>query len=261
MNTTPHTQDLLADWQRVVFLHFLVDPDRLRPYVPAPLELELYEGRGCFSLVALTMRRFRPCRWASPGWLLRPIARQSFLNFRTYVRRGDERGALFLHGWLSQPLPVPLPSGMFGLPYAFASVDYTDRPGTGAVGGVVRAQGRPEGFAFRAPIEACADFEPCAPGSLAEFAMERYTGFFSRRNQVYAFRAWHPPWLQSPLDLEIKDDSLLSATFPWFKEATLAAANFAPGFERVHLGRARRLEATSTAARSGHRLSAFYQMP
>jgi uncharacterized protein YqjF (DUF2071 family) len=211
--------------------------------------------------VALTMQRFRPCRWASVGWLFRPIARQCFLNFRTYVRRGDEPGALFLHGWLSQPLPVPLPSGMFGLPYAFAAVDYKDKPETGILGGAVREPARPAGFAYRAPIEARGAFEPCAPGSLAEFAMERYAGFFSGRNRVYVFRAWHPRWLQRPIDVEIQDASLLLATFPWFKEATLAAANFAPGFERVRLGRAHRLKATSTAARAGHRLGSFYKMP
>lgn len=252
---------LFADWQRVVFLHYLVAPELLQPHVPRPLELELYQGNACVSLVALTMRRFRPCRWASLGWVFRPLARQCFLNFRTYVRHADEPGALFIRGWLSRPAPVPLPSGVLGLPFAFAFVDYQDQPKTGAVSGVVREQGWPGAFAYRAPIEARAPFETCAPGSLAEFAMERYTGFFARRNQVYVFRAGHPPWLQTPLDLKIEDDSLICANFPWFKQATLAAANFAPGFEQVSLGCAHRLKAVSKTGRAGHRLCAFYEMP
>src|SRR5437667_6137085 len=94
---------LFADWQQVVFIHFLISPEVLRPHVPAPFDLELYQGQACLSLVALTMRHFRPCQPGSPAaWLYRPIQRQCFLNFRTYVRWRDESGALFLWGWLSK---------------------------------------------------------------------------------------------------------------------------------------------------------------
>src|SRR5438034_274417 len=90
---------LFADWERVVFLHFIVAPELLRPFVPRPFELELYEGEACISLVAVTMGRFRPCRPVSLGWLFRPIKQQHFLNLRTYLRCGGEPGALFLWGW------------------------------------------------------------------------------------------------------------------------------------------------------------------
>src|SRR5437867_11720981 len=53
---------LVADWRNVVFLHYVIRPEILRPLVPATLELELHEGKACISLVALTMRRFRPFR-------------------------------------------------------------------------------------------------------------------------------------------------------------------------------------------------------
>src|SRR5262249_2812710 len=53
---------LCADWQRVLFLHYVIDREALRPHVPEPFELELHEGQACVSLVALTMRHFRPAR-------------------------------------------------------------------------------------------------------------------------------------------------------------------------------------------------------
>src|SRR5438045_9709752 len=64
---------LFADWERIVFLHFLIEPGLLLPHVPPPLELELYDGQACVSLVALTMRRFRPPRTSSFAALLRPL--------------------------------------------------------------------------------------------------------------------------------------------------------------------------------------------
>ena len=88
--------------------------------------------------------------------------------------------------------------------------------------------------------------------------MERYSGFFARGEQRCVFRAWHPPWQQAKIDVKVEDDSLVTKVFPWFEEAAFAGASFAPGFERVALGRAHRLPAVGG---KHHRLSAFYEMP
>src|SRR5690242_437257 len=96
---------LFARWERVVFLHFALEPETLRLQMTSPFELELYNGEAVISIVVVTMRRFRPVRPASIGaWPFALISRQRFLNLRTYVRLDDEPGALFLWGWLSQPL-------------------------------------------------------------------------------------------------------------------------------------------------------------
>ena len=84
-------------------------------------------------------------------------------------------------------------------------------------------------------------FAPCEPGTLCEFALESYTGFFCRGSERYVFRAWHPPWLQAPVDVTIQERGLPDTVFPWFKEAKLMGANYAPGFEKVWLGKAHRL--------------------
>ena len=253
---------LLADWERALFVHFVLAPEVLRPYVPEPFEAELHAGRACVSVVALTMRHFHAYRRAALAWLLLPVARQRFLNVRTYVRWRDEPGAPFLWGWLSKPFRVGLPAAMFGLPYAFATLDYDHQLESGLLRGVARVEACSQRFAYRASIDRKTAFQPCAAGSLAEFAMERYTGFFCRGGERRVFRAWHPPWLQAAIELKFEEDSLLRARFPWFKEARLAAANFAPGFERVWLGGAHRLEQAACAIRPGRSvLSAFYEMP
>jgi uncharacterized protein YqjF (DUF2071 family) len=249
---------LFARWERVVFLNFAVEPRTLRLQVRAPFDLELHEGKGVVSVAAVTMRRFRPVRRASlAAWPFVLNSQQAFLNLRTYVRLGDEPGVLFLWGWLSRPLHLPLPSRMFGLPYAFATLRYEHRHETGKLSGRVTGRTVAGRFAYQACIESSATPAPCEPGSLSEFAMERYTGFFCRGNQRCVFRAWHPPWLQVPIAAEIRDRSLIERTFPWFGGANLIGANFAPGFEAVWLGRAHRI-----ARRQRHRaLSTFFEMP
>jgi len=147
---------------------------------------------------------------------------------------------------------------MFGLPYCFASLDYQHGIEKGTLCGVASTAPGSHRFGYRAPVSRPIVLEHCPSGSLAEFAMERYNGFFCRRDNRFVFRAWHPPWLQTSIDATIEDAGLITQKFPWFREAKLAGANFAPGFPEVWLGQPHRLSRDH-----GRRpvLSAFYEMP
>src|SRR5882672_5670011 len=108
-------------------------------------------------------------------------------------------------------------------------------------------------FAYTATAKPGVMPSPCVPHSLADFAMERYSGFFSWKHEARVFRTWHPSWMQIPTDACIEDDSLLTSKFPWFKEAILTSSNFATGFEHVWLGRAHALaESRMNPRQSGH---------
>jgi hypothetical protein len=165
---------------------------------------------------------------------------------------------LFLWGWLSKPLPLALPT--FDLPCGFATVDYRHDFESGMLRGEVRDGAHQ--FSYRATIDPQSIFEQCSPGSLAEFTMERYSGFFYRGNQTRIFRAWHPAWLQTSVNAGIDENRLLTVKFNWFKEAKFVGANFAPGFQHVSLGRVRSLKnVLSQSRRPGQGASAFYEMP
>lgn len=249
---------LFADWERVLFLHFAIAPELLRPCVPRPVDIDLYDSQGLVSVVAVTMRRFRPVRPLPFAWAFSLITRQQFLNVRTYVHHRDEPGALFLWGWLSRPISVPLPT--FDLPFAFAEIDYQHNYESGKLRGDVKAGDCD--FSYRATIDPQGTFQPCDVRSLAEFTMERYSGFFSRGNRVAIFRTCHPAWLQTSADVGINENRLLTSKFNWFKEAQFVGANFAPGFKRVSLGRVHWLKnVVNQTDRRRHGASAFYEMP
>jgi uncharacterized protein YqjF (DUF2071 family) len=249
---------LFADWERVLFLHYAIAPELLRPFVLPPLGLDLYEGQALLSVVAVTMRRFQPARPLPFAWAFSLLSCQRFLNVRTYVRYRDEPGALFLWGWLSNPLPIPPPA--FDLPCSFGNLSYHHNYQSGQLSGEVKAGARQ--FCYRATIAPQSNFEPCPSGSLAEFAMERYSGFFFRGNQAKIFRAWHPAWLQTSVNATINEDCLLATKFNWFKEAKFVSANFAPGFNHVSLGRFHSLKnVVSQSPKRTHGPSAFFEMP
>ena len=217
------------------------------------------------SLDALTKRHFRPTATA-PVWarLLPLLAEQRFFNVRTYVRHREEPGAFFFWSWLSRPWNLPLPDQPLGLTCAFADSTYQHHHESGELRGVVSAKAGYERFAYAALSAPEKAFHPCPPGSLAEFALERYTGYYWHRGAGRVFRAWHPPWSQATVEAAIEEDGLVTRAFPWLREARLVETIYSPGFADVCLGRPRTLDTTSRNNRSQrprHGARSFFEMP
>jgi len=235
---------VFAEWRRVMFLHYQVEPSVVRAQLPPSFGLELHQGRAIVSLVVLTMRRFR-ANPAAPFWaqLLAAVSEERFLNLRTYVRHDDEPGAFFFWSWLSRPWGLPLPIGPLGLTCDFARSEYHHEHENGGLWGVVRGRATCGRFAYCGHIEPRQSFGPCSAGSLAEFALERFSGYFWHRGAGRVFRAWHPPWLQAPIEVEVEDDSLVVRAFPWFADTRFVEAHYASGFDEVWIGRPHRLPA------------------
>src|SRR5687767_4543762 len=125
----------LADWTDVLFVHFAVDPAVLQPHVP--FALDLFRGRAYVSLVAFTQRNLRPRIGGRLAALLaRPLATHEFLNVRTYVRCGRERGIYFLAEWIPNRSAVLVGPSMYWLPYRLARMHYRSDTRPGANGGV-----------------------------------------------------------------------------------------------------------------------------
>ena len=225
-----------ARWDRAVFIHYEADPPALQRDIP--FELDLCDGRAFVSLVAFTLVRMRPRIGGRLGeWLFKPIATHEFLNVRTYVRDRDESGIYFLAEWLSNPISVRIGPRTFGLPYRFGRIAYAHALNGGALRGTVDAAGGR--LAYQGTI--CGlDFETSETASLTEFLLERYTAFTKRRDRARLFRVWHPPWQQTPAEIEVIADTLLAATGAWWKTAEYCGANYSPGAE-VWMGRPHRI--------------------
>jgi uncharacterized protein YqjF (DUF2071 family) len=225
-----------AGWDRALMIHFEVDAAALQRDVP--YQLDLYENRAFVSLVAFTLCGMRP-RWGGKpaAWLLRPIATHPFLNVRTYVCHDGEPGIHFLAEWLSNRLAVKLGPATFGLPYHHGHLAYHHDWESGAIQGEVVDVGNSKKLVYHAELSGPAIFQPCESGSFDEWLMERYTAFNSAGGRKRFFRVWHPPWLQQPVQVTLRDNSLLTQNWHWFHKADLVGANFSPGSENVWMGR------------------------
>lgn len=119
-----------AEWRHLAMLKYVVEPESLRPYVPAGTELDTWQGRHYVSVVGLMFYNTR----------MRNIAIQFHttfeeLNLRFYVRRkaadGWRRGVEFIREHVPKRAVASASDARFACP---ASQDCFDpRPRRGAI--------------------------------------------------------------------------------------------------------------------------------
>jgi len=227
----------LADWERALFIHYEVDAVLLQRELP--FTLDLWHGKAFVSLVAFTMRDMH-LRFGGrmAAWLIKPISTHKFLNVRTYVKHGDERGIYFIREWLSNWLSVQLGPLLYGLPYQYAKLDYRHTHEQDRLFGKVETSGQGR-LIYESSLSSGARYSPCQSDSLDEFLLERYTAYTSRGTTRRTFRVWHPPWPQMRVQVSAIDNSLLAKAWPWFQTAKFVGANYSPGLCDVWMGRSR----------------------
>ena len=121
----PGAAALRQSWLELLFLHWAVPVEVLRPLVPRRLEIDTYEGRAYVGLVPFTMTGVRPV-WspAIPG-----LADFHEVNVRTYVHLdGREPGVWFLSLDASSRVAVLVARATYHLPYRFARMSLTRGP-------------------------------------------------------------------------------------------------------------------------------------
>ncbi|PSP96942.1 hypothetical protein BRC94_11350 [Halobacteriales archaeon QS_5_70_17] len=127
---------LTVEGRDVLFAHWPIDPDRLRPHVPDPLALDTRNGRAWVGALAHRIAGVDPrgpslpaaSARSLPGALRAPLS-PSFaqLNVRTYVEHGGREGVYFLDCETGAPLVGAVARRAFGLPFRRADVRLTDR--------------------------------------------------------------------------------------------------------------------------------------
>lgn len=252
MRGRPGEPLFLADWLEVVMIHLEVPVDPLQAVTP--FELDRCKGRAWVTLVAFSLRGLRP-RWggAISRWLTKPWGSHGLLNLRTYVRHGGESGIYFLAEWLDNRLAAPLGPMWFGLPYRLGRLRFahhapldcgarrtaaggSDEIPEPAVCGRVESPDGGASLEYSGVVREAWDCRECTAGSLDEWLMERYTAFTCRRGRRRRFRVWHEPWLQSPVDLRLRDDGLLGKEWPFLEASQLRCAHWSAGAPGVWMG-------------------------
>jgi uncharacterized protein YqjF (DUF2071 family) len=179
------------EWRKLLFMHWPVAPDVLRPLIPAGLDVDTYEGHGYVALVPFTMSGIRWSYTPEIPW----ISTFHEFNVRTYVRRNAAGpGVWFFSLDAARLLAVMAARRAFFLPYYHARMRMV--AGEDRVDYRTERFGAPRGRAFfRGSYGGGRELPRSSPGSLEYFLTERYCLYAaSPRGTIYRASVHHAPW-------------------------------------------------------------------
>jgi len=190
-------------WHDLLFAHWAMAPDTLRPMVPEPLALDLREGQCWVGVVPFWMSGVRARGTpAIPG-----IATFPELNVRTYVTFRGKPGVYFFSLDAASWSAVKGARALYHLPYFHARMS-VHTEGTDVVYTSSRYSGAAE---FRGRYRSVKDVSVREKDSLEHWLTERYCLFTVHRGAAYIAEIHHQPWPLQQASAELDVNTVAEA--------------------------------------------------
>ena len=202
---------MTMSWLDLLFAHWSLDPEVLRPLVPPSLELDTYDGRAWLSVVPFRMEGVGPRLLRHlPTRLPGPRAFPE-LNLRTYVTVGGKPGVWFLSLDATSPLAVWGARRFFHLPYFRAHISTRERDGWIEYESERRDPRLGPGI-FRGRFRSVGDRLQVPPGSLDHWLTERYCLYTTNRHGTpLRGDIHHRPWPLFAAEADIETNTVAEA--------------------------------------------------
>jgi len=168
------------EWNRALFLHWVVPYELLRKYVPSNLNIDTIDGKCYVSLVAFTMEKIRPKFLPSVGY----ISDFDEINVRKYIDNDHKKGVYFLNIEAGKLLSAFVAKTISGLPYEKAIIHRTDK--------MYHSENTKKGFTLDAAFEI--NQKITHKTDLDKWLTERYCLYLDKDNELYRYDIHHKEW-------------------------------------------------------------------
>ncbi|PTL37824.1 YqjF family protein [Alkalicoccus saliphilus] len=204
MSTNKSNWLAYQQWEDILFLHWPVDPETLRPHVPEELELETYDGKAWISILAYVSTNNKAKRFG------RTLTSSLFhqVNVRTYVKYGKENGVYFFSVDADHKAAVKASRTLAGLPFYQADLKHTEKNEGFRIQSTRTHSGEKE-LQFKCSYKPAGEAFRPEPGSLEHWLTERNQLLRVKRNKVAKSNIDYKPWKIRPADVKITKNQLL----------------------------------------------------
>jgi uncharacterized protein YqjF (DUF2071 family) len=185
-------------WEDLLFAHWPVPADEVRPHIPAGLEVDEHDGSAWLGITPFRLTGLR-----GRGLLPFPYL-SSFLelNVRTYVRAEEKPGIWFFSLDASSRLAVEAARRTYRLPYFVARMSAARR---GEWIDYECARIEEAGRVFSGRYRASGGVFHAQPGSLEWFLAERYCLYTTdERGTLFRAEIHHELWPLQPAEAEVE---------------------------------------------------------
>ena len=193
------------DWGKLLFMHWRIAENVLRPHIPASLEIDTYGDSAWIAITPFTMwdiRAFPPFVPPVPG-----LDSMHELNVRTYVHYNGVPGVWFFSLDANSRAAVLAARTFFHLPYYNSEIEMEGKKKI-----KYRLDRIEEPAAkFRAAWSVGEPLPESQPGSKEFFLTERYILYTEHDDEIYRARIHHEPWQLYEAELTSFSSTMLEA--------------------------------------------------
>ncbi len=221
---------MYQNWGKLLFMHWPIDANALRPLIPAKLSIDTFDGSAWIGVVPFTM-------WGIRASFLPPVPGTSAfheLNVRTYVHFNGIPGVWFFSLDAAHSLAVWGARTFYHLPYFNAEMRL-EQSGKHVDYSSVRREDMTYAKFFDADRSGfAADFESgrfgnlpparfdggwnigeplleAEPGSVEFFLTERYCLYAYHSDRIYRSRIYHEPWPLRTATIEKYESTMIES--------------------------------------------------
>lgn len=186
-------------WSNLLFAHWPIPVEQLRPLVPDSLELDLFGGQAYVSVtpfILCVQPRGLPALPQFPE-----------MNCRTYVRYGGKPGIFFFSLDAASLLAVKGARMAYRLPY------FHSRMTAGSKGEIIHYSSSRRGSQarFQAQYKPTGAARNAAAGTIEHWLTERYCLYTVSTKDVYRGEIHHVPWPLQEATCEITENTVAAA--------------------------------------------------
>ncbi|WP_053217509.1 YqjF family protein [Virgibacillus senegalensis] len=192
-------------WDDLLFIHWPIPYEDLRPHVPEQFELETFNGDAWISIVPFqgNKNRFRGMPTPIPF-----VSSFLELNVRTYIRYKGEPGVYFFSFDADSNAAVAGARTVVSLPYMKAKMSIK-RTMQEVLFRSQRIQKNAHSARFYARYRPTSQASFAKFGSLTHWLAERYCLFNIKGDKVLKGPINHSPWKLQEAELEVEMDDLV----------------------------------------------------
>lgn len=193
-------------WHNLLFAHWPIDPDNLRPHIPPQLELDTFRGKAWLGVIAFRLSKIRLRGTPEVGF----VSHFNEINLRTYVTVGGKPGVLFLSMDADNALAIAMARPWFRLPYTLADIDFERTEEDYLIDSRRHHKTEPEAV-FKATYRPAAQVCPAPPGTIEHWLTERYCYYTVTPEHTYRCEIVHPPWPLQAARANVESNTLAEA--------------------------------------------------
>jgi len=190
-------------WHDLLFAHWPVSFEQLRPLVPAQLSLDTFDGQCWIGVVPFWMSGVRS-RGLPP---VPGLSRFPELNVRTYVTHDEKPGVYFFSLDAANLPAVWGARAFYHLPYFWAAMKVIRQNGPTII---YRSSRRKNPAEFHAVYSPNHPIQLREKGSLEHWFTERYCLYTVHQQRVFRCDIHHLPWPLQDAEAEILKNTVAS---------------------------------------------------